>query len=742
MTAGLRRAAARLADRARAAAGFLRAADGERRLRWAELAAYAGLIGAAAGMRLWDLGSRALHHDESLHAYFSWQLSEGLSFVHDPMMHGPLQFEANAGLFYLFGATDFTARILYVVAGVALVAVPYLLRGRLGRPGALAAAAMLAFSPSMLYYSRFARNDMLMAVWTLGLVVMVWRYLDSGRNRYLYGSAALLALAFSSKESAYLVTAIMALFLGWVVARRAWRRIRARAGPDRLHGAPPPVAAGRVLAAGWHEFFGRGALGAASRPTSLLVLVTTVTLPLWAAFFGLLQGEGSALVLVSEAGPRIGAPVGGGVTVAALLVVALALVAGYVGWRWRWGVWWRAAAIFYAVFICLHTTFFTNCHPWTGLSECLGGLGSGFWQGLGYWIVQQGEARGNQPAYYYLIMTPLYEFLPLLLSALAAVYYWRRPDPMGTFLVYWAVVTLVVYTLASEKMPWLLVNIALPLAVLGGKFLGDVVGRAGAARLLDPRNLAVCAWVVALGAALWWLALFGLGDSPDPPWLLALLAVAVAALALLGAGLLRSVGAAGFAAMALVGIVAVLAVLTVRTGARAAYQNGDVPREMIVYTQTSPDIPEVARLISAAGAGGPPPGVTVDSTSGFQWPWAWYLRDIASAGYPSYDAAPPESPPDAEVLLVHARNAEEASPVLAPSFGEGVRVKHRWWFPEQSYRGLTLGKFVTSFADRDSWRRAMDYFMHRKLSFALGSEDAYVYFADEDLRGFVPPTTR
>ena len=26
-------------------------------------------------MRLWDLGSRAMHHDESLHAWFAWNLS-------------------------------------------------------------------------------------------------------------------------------------------------------------------------------------------------------------------------------------------------------------------------------------------------------------------------------------------------------------------------------------------------------------------------------------------------------------------------------------------------------------------------------------------------------------------------------------------------------------------------------------------------------------------------------------------
>ncbi len=51
-----------------------------------------------------------------------------------------------------------------------------------------------------------------------------------------------------------------------------------------------------------------------------------------------------------------------------------------------------------------------------------------------------------------------------------------------------------------------------------------------------------------------------------------------------------------------------------------------------------------------------------------------------------------------------------------------------------------MGKFIKSFGDRDSWRGAMDYFLHRKVSFRLGSEDAFVFFSDEDLRGFTPPT--
>ena len=103
--------------------------------RWWELAGYGGLLLVAAIMRLWDLGARAMHHDESLHALYSWNLYEGLGYQHNPMMHGPFQFEANAAVFFILGDSDYTARLVYALMGTALVGLPYLFRSRLGRLG-------------------------------------------------------------------------------------------------------------------------------------------------------------------------------------------------------------------------------------------------------------------------------------------------------------------------------------------------------------------------------------------------------------------------------------------------------------------------------------------------------------------------------------------------------------------------------------------------------------------------------
>ena len=61
--------------------------------------------------RLYNLGLRVMSHDESLHTYFSWLLYKGDGYQHNPMMHGPLQFHLIALSYFLFGPSDFSARL-------------------------------------------------------------------------------------------------------------------------------------------------------------------------------------------------------------------------------------------------------------------------------------------------------------------------------------------------------------------------------------------------------------------------------------------------------------------------------------------------------------------------------------------------------------------------------------------------------------------------------------------------------
>ena len=719
-------------------------------------------------MRLWDLGSRALHHDESLHAFYSWDFAQGNGYAHMPLMHGPFQFEANAVVFSVFGDSDYTSRLLYALFGVLLVAAPILLRGRLGRAGALIVAGLLTFSPAMLYFSRFARNDIIMAVWSLALVICIWRYVDGGRNRYLYAAAGFLALAFATKETTFLLVFVLGAYLALALLPP----LLAEVG-SALRSAPQPSRLMSSLRLAWSGLLTGlrdvralallpallaqvgGALRSASQPSrvlsslrlawsglqtglrdlrtsrsaALLLLLVTLSLPQWSALIAYFQDtpllSWTNLVLANDSG-RVGAPTGGARLIATVVVLSLLGLSVYWGSRWNWSVWWRCALIFYVVWVLLYTTFFFN----------IDGIGSGMWQSLGYWVVQQDVGRGGQPWYYYFVLGSIYEFLPLFLGLIAVFYYARRGDAFELFLVFWAVATFALYIIASEKMPWLLVNLTLPLIVLSGRFLGGVIERVDWRRLISGGGILLLPGVPLFLFLLWYLALFegdggGAGDLAVP-LVLASLLIGMVAMSIV---LARRSGLGNSAAFASLPFALVLLGLTVWTGAVASYRNGDVPVEMIVYTQTSPDVPRIAKEI-ADGAkidgGRDEVPISVDQTSGFTWPWAWYLRNYGRVDYPSYENASLEKAPDSSVLLVHERNQEQADEVLRGLFDEGELVRHRWWFPESTYRDVTIGGFLGSFVDRDAWRKASDYFLHRKgVRDRIGSEDGYVYFSTE-----------
>ena len=52
------------------------------------------LVASAFVMRVWNVGARAMHHDESMHAFYGWTLFKGGGYHYDPMLHGPLQFQS------------------------------------------------------------------------------------------------------------------------------------------------------------------------------------------------------------------------------------------------------------------------------------------------------------------------------------------------------------------------------------------------------------------------------------------------------------------------------------------------------------------------------------------------------------------------------------------------------------------------------------------------------------------------
>ena len=101
------------------------------------------LMMAAFCLRIWDIDMRVLHHDESLHAYYSWVLYKGDGYIHNPMMHGPFQFFLTAGLFKIFGVSETILRLAPALVGSLLVGLPWLIRDKIGTWGTIACSFFL-----------------------------------------------------------------------------------------------------------------------------------------------------------------------------------------------------------------------------------------------------------------------------------------------------------------------------------------------------------------------------------------------------------------------------------------------------------------------------------------------------------------------------------------------------------------------------------------------------------------------
>jgi uncharacterized protein (TIGR03663 family) len=136
------------------------------------------------------------------------------------MMHGPLQFHLIALSYFLFGDSDFTSRIPHALASILSVVFLWNFRRYLGRAGALIAAALWVISPYMLYYGRYARNEAFVGLFGLMTLWAILRYLETGKNHYLFWLTAATVLHFTSKETAFIYTAQALLFLGFYFLHR------------------------------------------------------------------------------------------------------------------------------------------------------------------------------------------------------------------------------------------------------------------------------------------------------------------------------------------------------------------------------------------------------------------------------------------------------------------------------------------------------------------------------------------
>ncbi len=662
--------------------------------------------------RFWDLGARAMSHDESLHALYSYYLYNGTGYVHNPMMHGPFLFHANALIYFLFGDSDYTARIVPALFGVMMVFSPLLLRRWLGRMGTLITSILLLISPSILYYSRYIRNDIYITVWTMVLIAALFHLLRGPKRRWFYAGAAVLMLSLATKENAYIFGFIGLVF---VVEVLLWERVSQRGQVWLYVGGV--VLSAILLAAGILTARAAAQAAAAVEAAEGAGGMWKLLSALLTVFGGTIPAALISGVLIPSRHPH-----------SSRVAVALRSFS-----RQTWLI---VLVVMLLIYSLLFTTFFTN--PL--------GLGTGIVESVNYWLAQQEVERGGQPWYYYFLLLPMYEFVPLLFSFIGMGYYLvrgpsrllrdrasargnqepaqpsaesepgegeataavarseggvaARPQTGSVhhlfvaFLIFWTLSSLFIYSWAGEKMPWLVVHPALPMIVLTGKLAGDVFERVdwrrvwqrgGALLALLLPTLLFGTWTLIRARPFKGLSVDKLQETGQ--WIAALLVTLL--LLFLVVALVRRLGGRRSLLVVFATLLAFLSLFTVRFAWMATYINYDYATELLVYAHGAPDVVptmnEIAE-ISRRTVGDKMIAVAYDNE--VTWPLEWYLREYPNRKY--YHDTPTRELRDLPIVLASERNDTKVQPFLGDRY---YRFNRRLvWWPNQQYMDLNWAR--------------------------------------------------
>jgi predicted membrane-bound mannosyltransferase len=808
------------------------------RLVTIEGAAYV-LIGVISLLlHLWALGDRALHHDETLHASYSWNIYTGRGYMHDPLLHGPFLYYLGALVFFVFGDNDFTARLGFALFGTVLTLLPFLVRRELGRPAALFASLYMLVSPTFLYVGRFARHDIYSVTFEMLVIVGLVRYASTRAAGWLYLAAAAFGLMYTNQETSYLFLLIVAVPLVGLLLWRLFKPAvallavvavavaalifvlpgeaevdaehRATRDPDTglivrrtpLEGESLSFTERARLLVGWQPletednsyalcirnradtagylascesklyggkaspswlsnigffFMGAGAPVLANfffyfadlwlffrHPAVLLAIapgLALLFLLVWGARVPLVESNGARKSLWQRALAR------GDRVVATWHSLA-------TGKRWL-----IALGIFFAIYAVLFTSLMTN----------LIGVVSGTTGSLLYWLAQHNVQRGSQPGYYYGVMLFLYEPLLLVGGAIGlimvVVVVVRRflaqyqstqlahdahdahdeSHLFPLFLAWWSLAAVGIYSWAGEKMPWLTLHLALPLLLLSAWAAQRMIwglreaGTPSAEIQAQHRFLLyspltyifVSIFTVTVGMGFFILSTFD--RIPIPAAILFVLIPGLLIMLLFIASTNWGPRWA-FAALTL-GVLLVGGLYTMRNAQRVTYRTGDVPRDPLIYTQTSPDVPRIVDRLEE---------ISIRRTGGLHMPviydnetvWTWYLRDFTNATRSGPQLG---GPPDPEVQAVvilqenlsrHPTNRDYLQPF------ELQRFPLRWWFPEyatyrlpSNWREASLedtslmARVLRAPLDDATFIRMRQFIFYRELNDPLGSTD-------------------
>ncbi len=142
-------------------------------------AACAAITVIATVLRFFQLETRALHHDEGVNGYFLMSLFRDGVYKYDPAnYHGPDLYYLALAVTKIFGLNTLSIRGSVAVFGVLIVVMTFFLKNYIGKFGSLFAALFLALSPGMVYISRYFIHEILFVFFSYAIVLSILFFIE------------------------------------------------------------------------------------------------------------------------------------------------------------------------------------------------------------------------------------------------------------------------------------------------------------------------------------------------------------------------------------------------------------------------------------------------------------------------------------------------------------------------------------------------------------------------------------
>lgn len=360
----------------------------------------------------------------------------------------------------------------------------------------------------------------------------------------------------------------------------------------------------------------------------------------------------------------------------------------------------------------------------------------GFLTTFSDWGRMMATQTSTTPTQFFFYATLLYEFLAVVFAIVALVASGRPEQGSGpraslkpTLFVVWFIAALVLQSLASGRQPDQAILVTLPLVLLGGIGLGQLIDRVAWKSLVTTRDGLLLAAMFGLffgivGTATLVARANDPGQTVNSPWLRALfiLLVVVLPLSFLIYRETRRSGRARYAGWCALLVVAVLlGAVTIRSATQLAWERADTGTELLaprvptegvraLVDQTlrlSRDLSldEVSNEDNTGSF-----GVSIALDPAVEWPFAWYFRD-----FPEMRVTTPAGWEGADIVIAPTNEGMEEA---------GYVVQTRTWSNRVpvEFEDLGLGTVLSNIVSSSERYEGYRFLMFRDLESAPAPE--------------------